>query len=239
MSLLNAVDEFMSRASGNVWFRGQSHIDQDLNSGLFRLQLPSLRQYLTLERELYQYYQSLGYLLHNGLSGWDLMYSMQHHGVKTRLLDWTESFSVAVYFALRHWRRPSACIWMLDPVKLNVLSTGQHKIFLPQECRPYPEEYEADEKIGTVAVYPVRNTKRINMQHGIFTIQGNGLCPLDQEFGGSLVKEGYLKKIAMSADVRQDAMKFIKLNGVNHFYLFPDLDGLAVYLNQVMQQSVD
>ncbi len=31
---------------------------------------------------------------------WDILFYMQHHGIKPRLLDWSDSFSVAVYFAL-------------------------------------------------------------------------------------------------------------------------------------------
>lgn len=232
---MDAVDEFAGRSSGLIWFRGHSNTGHTLNSGLFRLRLPSGECYHNLELKLYRYYRSLGYLLHDGLTEWELLYSMQHHGLKTRLLDWTESFAVALYFAVRHWTGQSACIWMLDPVKLNRISLGVTEILTPGDCLEYPSSYVSDNKMGTVAVYPVKNTNRISMQHGVFTVQGNALCPLDEEFGGSLIGEGALKCLSVGPDAREDAIKFLRQNDINHFTLFPDLDGLAVYLNHIAQ----
>lgn len=232
---MDSVDDFMARSSGTVWFRGHNDIGNNLKAGLFRCQLPSLEHYLRIENKLYQYYRNMGYLLHDSAEGWEIVYSMQHHGLKTRLLDWTESFSIALYFALHKGTDQTASIWMLDPLELNKLSTGNKQVISPaQDVFPYPEGYLSKQINTSIAVYPIKNTQRICTQQGVFTVQGNCLCALNEEFDGRLVELGYLQQIEVGSHVRQDALRFLKQNGVNHFSLFPDLDGLAEYLNQLL-----
>ena len=233
--ILDIVDDFMGNNLECIWFRGHSDQSYPLKSGLFRLDFPSIEEYTNFEKKLYTYYKDMGYLLHNNESSWELLYSLQHHGGKTRLLDWTESFAVAVYFALCSWQSGSACIWLLKPEELNLLSTGKREIISPlqQDC-PQHEEYIMSNPQHSIAIYPIKNTVRSSTQHGVFTVQGNVAEGLDQEFEGLLITQGYLKAVELQEDVRSDALRFIKQNGIDHFALFPELDGLAKYLNEFL-----
>lgn len=133
--ILDEVDSFAKENQGNVWYRGMSSVRYKLNSGLFRLQISKdVQDYIALEKQMYNYFKSLGALLHSGEDGWNLLYTMQHHGVKTRLLDWTESFAVALFFAISNWNgHEKAVIWMLNPIQLNLESNGKEEIFLPSK----------------------------------------------------------------------------------------------------------
>lgn len=231
--LLDSVKQFST--NHNVWFRGHSSTRYLLDSGLFRLNYNQTKEYISLETQLYAYYKNLGYMLHKEDNPWHLLYSMQHYGVKTRLLDWTESFSVALYFATQNWKiRTEASIWMLKPLELNQMSRDRAEIVSPNKLK-YPDLYlNEKDSLNSIAIYPIKNSERILSQHGVFTVQGNLSKPLDQEFDGQLVDLNILMRVVLTEDVREDAMYYLKQNGINKYSLFPDLDGLAEHINDIL-----
>ncbi|WP_342480422.1 FRG domain-containing protein [Paenibacillus sp. FSL L8-0340] len=233
LDILDEVHDFRNQDAS--WFRGHSNLDYELNSGLFRLDFDSIEKYISAEAVLYRRFLNLGHL-HHTESDWNLLYVMQHHGVITRLLDWSESFNTALFFAFINWN-PSevASIWMLHPTKLNYLSTGSYLYRLPREQHQTYEDTllvkKGEFNHNSIALYPTRNSDRVVAQQGVFTLQGNSMVPLDQEFGGKLIDEGNLKRILLTPDLKLDVMKYLDISGVNYYTLFPDLDGLSKYIN--------
>jgi hypothetical protein len=68
---------------------------------------------------------------HDDEWGWYSL--MRHYAAPTRLLDWSDGVLTALYFAVRedpkddqtgalNRKPPDACVWMLDPYRLNLLS---------------------------------------------------------------------------------------------------------------------
>ncbi|MNJ44999.1 FRG domain protein [compost metagenome] len=186
----------------------------------------------------YQQFSVMGHLEHS-TSGFDLLYLMQHHGALTRLLDWSESFNTALFFAFINWNpTETARVWMLDPFLLNTRSMKERTLIINHEN--FYENYNITSikdnnitglRIETVALYPSRNNKRMIAQQGVFTLQGLSEKPLEEQFNGQLVNEKILIPIELRPSVYEDVITHLKAAGVTYHSLFPDLDGLAKYVN--------
>lgn len=231
IDILNLIKDFYY-SRGIVFFRGHPDSKYELHSGLFREAHSNLDGYLISEKVKYSQYLTLGHMEHSS-RGWNLLYIMQHHGVRTRLLDWTESFATALFFAYINWditKSPSCCVWMLDPSALNIRSTNNPALVNADNYFGNFEKCLANSKhcfANSVALYPERNNKRIIAQQGLFTLQGNTLLPLEKE----LNDDEALIKITIDYTMIEDVKSFLQTAGVNYHTLFPDLDGLAKYVN--------
>jgi hypothetical protein len=118
-----------------IWYRGHSDPNYVLLPTLLR-EAEKLRIFgddvRQFESDLFFEFQAKGLsLMGNGLSDWDQLFVMRHHGLPTRLLDWSESFAVSVYFAMeRVWDDPKApepVLKLLNPYALNGMLSWKRK----------------------------------------------------------------------------------------------------------------
>jgi len=115
---------------GDIWFRG-------INDESLRL-IPG-----AIWRRNYDEYSAVT-LFENQVSGtlrrepadaWEWYFLMQHSGLPTRLLDWSENPLVGLYFALANEAaktKASPCVWVMDPRKLNLATTGEEEMIAPR-----------------------------------------------------------------------------------------------------------
>lgn len=167
-------------------------------------------------------------LVSSQVDSWDLLFMMRHHGVPTRLLDWTQSFAVALYFAIGSEGKPGA-IYVLDPFVLNTNTWDSETIPHPQtDLDSYYDYFVADKTkkfpAKAMAILANRNTPRVMAQRGVFTIHNNLDHSLEQ------ICPSAITKIPIPIDAQKDARQFLKMAGINRYSIFPELDGLGSWL---------
>lgn len=109
------------------WFRGHGKIIGELTPGIFRDNFPpdQLRLRKDIEFELITKFKLNAPSLESNLPDYEdhvsWLFLMQHHGLPTRLLDWTESVLVALYFAVSENKKVDGELWAMYPDALNQL----------------------------------------------------------------------------------------------------------------------
>jgi FRG domain len=221
------------------FFRGHGDLRHELLPTLQRKAAErrwSDEEMLTKEDALFWEFQARAYELHHlPLDDWDYLFAMRHHGVPTRLLDWTESFAVALYFAVcfhdRH-RRTDPCVWVLNPYALNEQAGGIRDLMAPRHLGWDDEDkiahtygqLIADRAINweqPFAIYPMQRVARMRAQRGWFTIHGSDRRPIEK------IAPNCVVRIDFDGTSIQDTRDLLNLLGFDSFAIFADLDSLA------------
>jgi hypothetical protein len=160
--------------------------------------------------------QAIEYLPPRPHSDWKLLAIAQHHGLTTRLLDWTANPLNAAYFAV-HEDKNTTGPAVIHAVKFD---TG----FRKSADNLYPEPMNCP---GILIFRPSSVVPRITRQGGLFTIHNPPSSPLETLPAG-VVK---LERIVISKTYRTKLRSDLAFCGISSASLFPDLDGLSKFFN--------
>lgn len=241
------VDAFQSHHGHSVWYRGCGKSEYKLIPSLYRyLSIKDMKKLDNLEYRLMTRFKQRSIPFHNKTLEdlWEALFFMQHSGVPTRLLDWTENPFIAFYFAVMsakyEYKKKKikyispASIWMLDPVVWNQhalrhMSYDQGILSTPDEqIKGYkPEIKFSDMSDLPVALNGSHNSSRIVAQRGVFTIFGQNTAAMEDLFETESFPDNCLIKVTIDKDLLPTMKNSILYNGVTESVVFPDLDGLA------------
>ncbi|SET98582.1 FRG domain-containing protein [Stigmatella erecta] len=241
--LLEGLSELTKKTGPDeiVWFRG--HVNEK-----FKL-LPSIARHPKgLEREalLAKRFKQNAYSFRNlpPQGEWEWLFLMQHFGVPTRLLDWTESPLVGLYFAV-HDDDPShdsanGHLWALLPAKFNYEVPRLRPnvaIDIPSfGVDPILDDYSPD-KIGLetmssrlpVAAIAHRQNERIMAQLGVFTIMHRDKTPLED------LADKYLAKFTIPATAKPRFKAELSNLRITRMTMFPELASVAAVAKEVLK----
>lgn len=122
-----------------IWFRGHANADWELIPSIFRTTEDGRARYV--EKAMFIQFQlrmSKRYRRDFG-GAIEWLFLMQHHGLPTRLLDWSESVLIALYFATTDTPESRGCDAALHILNAALLNrhTGfsqEAKIVSPMRC---------------------------------------------------------------------------------------------------------
>ena len=207
----------------NSWYRGHGDKTWELKPSIARQKQPAPS--LALEEKLRLEFENRSTFLDPashplGIAKSNFM--MQHHGLPTRLLDWSLSPLIALYFAVCDGRRDKkdGCLWVLDPQQLNKIHDDAR---FPYVLDKKTEKIFEEESNLALAIHAPYIDLRMKVQQAEFTLHTH-YAALEDKFDAKSFLKG---KIIIPSRLKPEIRKRLSNLGVTRETLFPDLDNIA------------
>jgi len=237
LSFLELIQILNMDQCGHVVYRGViDQIEHKLIPSVGRLEAyknTSLAELQKHEKHILTLFKhrSYGDLPKVPANDWIWLALAQHHGLPTRLLDWSYSPLVAAYFAtepkLRH-----------DGTLLPPNSNGG-AVYIFHDCDFVDGYGDSRSPIGFAdhkIVYSPIVTNRIAGQGGLFTIHSDPRVEFQLPFEHNDGNQAqWIKKIVFKPEVATEIQRSLYHMGIRKGSIYPDLDGYSSDINSRFQ----
>ena len=229
--LIEFLKTHLAGTNSPAWFRGQSKATWSLVPKLLREGVERSESYL-----ITKFKQNATLLLpHPPTCDFEWLYLMQHYSWPTRLLDWSESPLVALYFAVEENDEDDGSLWVLLPTLLNEKSNYRpdYSLEIPsfedEHLRNYLPETVMSEhrsRLFPIAALAPRNSPRMQSQQGAFTISHRENTAIE-DVGEPDALRDHVWKYAIPRGAKASIREELRILGITRFQLFPELENLT------------
>lgn len=237
-------DPGIGRFRSSFVYRGMGDVSCGLNTKLVRV-AAGFSEIAKLEAHILRNFRKYAHATAAaGNSVWHWLALAQHHGLQTRLLDWTYSPFVAAHFAtecLDMYDRDGV-IWCINHRESNrflpkslcsELDSAGADVFtaemLDEICRSLDELEELSEEEFVLFLEPPSLDARIVNQFALFSMTSRASCTLDSWLGEH---PQVARKIIVPASLKWEIRDKLDQAGITERMLYPGLDGIARWLSR-------
>lgn len=231
----------MGRFRSDYAFRGLSDKNYELKNSFLR----NCGNQPELEYHLLRNFREYSRTFDNQANGtfWRSLVLAQHHGLPTRLIDWTYSPFIAMHFATANTEKYDldGVIWKVDFVQANQLVPKPFNSLLKEEkCNAFT--LEMLEKIVSLTDFdqlfankqvlffePPSLDERIINQFALFSVMTNPTAILDDWLNEH---PGLFRRIIIPKELKLEVRDKLDQANITERVLFPGLDGLAKWLKR-------
>lgn len=246
----------------DLYYRGQPNVDYPLMPGLFReRKLDNTKSVgafpRSLEKIIIEEFISEGCIYKSTVSRDDYLTWIeiaQHHGLPTRLLDFTSNPLVALFFACIDEPDKDAYLWVInnEAYKRYVVLKNDNsckdktdeirKIVNDEIINRFPDLHRLD--LGFIQfprIYkPSYYDERMVAQSSVFMIWAASYFSFDEQVGDPRFwindnkknKDGVIGRILIPKACKKDMLEQLDIAGINEKSIYKGLDGVGKYLCQ-------
>lgn len=175
---------------------------------------------------------------------------MQHHGAPTRLLDFSNSPFIALYFSIEEYFDEDSAVWAVDSKffqkKAVDLLSKKYKDFVKNDIISFqdllPELINENDLECIFPLEPFSKNKRFQVQQGVFLCQGTITDTVEENLKFVDNPSTHVKKVIIKKDWRGKILYDLNLMNITRESLFQNMEGfskrLALYFDTLFYYNI-